>query len=211
MQGFLNALSKLLELKDAKCVYCGRDIPQPGWVCTVCQPKQEKLQNEKGFYGGFLHVFAYEGVIRKLLHDFKYNDMPYLGAFMAEKMYAFLLENEVRFDLITFVPIHPRRLAWRGFDQAEILAGYLSVQTGKSSRPLLRRVRDTAPQFDLARGERQKNVKGAFAPLKKENLSGTTLLLIDDVRTTGATLFACEKVLAAMGATVISFTFAKEN
>jgi competence protein ComFC len=211
MEGFSNAFLKLFELKDAKCVYCGRDVPEPGWVCAACRPKQEKLKNKNGFHGSCLHAFDYAGIIRKLLHDFKYNDMPYRGAFMAKKMYTCLLENEVHFDLITFVPIHPRRLAWRGFDQSEVLAGYLSAQTGKMHRPLLRRVRDTAPQFDLAREERQKNVKGAFAPLGKEDLTGQTLLLIDDVRTTGATLFACEKVLEKLGATVISFTFAKEN
>jgi competence protein ComFC len=211
MADFLGALKKLITLEDAKCVYCGRDVPRPGSVCGACRPKQERLLNKNGFFGGTLHVFAYEGIVRKLIHNFKYNDMPYLGAFMAEKMVAFLAENQIKFSLITFVPIHENRLAWRGFDQSEMLANYLSGETGIPCRALLVRSRDTVPQFDLAREDRQKNVKGAFTPREKSDLSGKIVLLVDDVCTTGATFAACEKVLRKMGARVIPFAFAREN
>lgn len=211
MADFLGSLKKLITLEDAKCVYCGRDVPHPGSVCTVCGIKQEPLLNQNGFYGGILYVFAYQGIIRKLIHNFKYNDMPCLGVFMAEKMVACLVENGIKFDLVTFVPIHKNRRAWRGFDQSEVLANYLGAQTGTACRALLSRSRDTVPQFDLAREERLKNVKNAFAAREKADLSGRTVLLVDDVCTTGSTFAACEKVLRKMGARVIPFAFAREN
>jgi ComF family protein len=211
MADFLGALTRLVTIEDAKCVYCGRDVPQPGSVCAACHLKQERLWNHNGFFGGLLYVFAYEGIVRKLIHNFKYDDMPYLGAFMAAKMHAFLLKNQIGFDLITFVPIHEKRLAWRGFDQSEMLANYLGAQTGTPCLSLLRRVRDTVPQFDLARTERLKNVKGAFAPAQKTDLSGKKVLLVDDVCTTGATFSACERILFKMGAVVLPFAFAREN
>jgi len=211
MAGFLSAFKKIVSLEDAKCVYCGRDVPQPGTVCAACLPKLERLRNKNGFWGAILYVFEYEGIVRKLVHNFKYNDMPYLGAYMAGQMRGFLLENKIEFNLITFVPIHKNRLAWRGFDQSETLADYLSAQTGIPSRALLSRVRDTTPQFGLARDQRQKNVKGAFVPLEKINLSGRKILLVDDVCTTGATVSACGKVLEKMGALVLPFAFAREN
>jgi ComF family protein len=211
MADLLAVLQNLFILKDAQCVYCGRDVPQPGQVCAACRPKAERLENHNGFYGGLLYVFTYEGVVRSLIHRFKYDDMPCLGAFMAEGMKNCLQENRVEADVVTHVPIHPRRMAWRGFDQSEILAKELSCRTDIPFRALLSRIKDTRPQFDLERKQRETNVKGAFAPLQKEDLSGKKVLLVDDVCTTGATFRACEKVLSKMGATVILLAYAREN
>ena len=211
MAGFLDAVKKLITLKDAKCVYCGRDIPQPGWTCADCRPKEQNLRNQSGFFGGILYVFVYEGIVRALIHRFKYDDMPSLGAYMASGMQICLKENGVTADLITFVPIHPARRAWRGFDQSETLARQLSVLTGIPCMALLKRVRNTRPQFDLAREQRMQNVKGAFERAEKIDLAGKKVLLIDDVCTTGATFAACGKVLSKMGATVVLFAYAREN
>lgn len=210
MADFLGALAGLFALKGAKCVYCGRDIPS-GDVCGGCSPKQETLLNKKGFYGNLLYVFNYDGVVRKLIHDFKYNDMPYLGAFMAAKMYDCLTEMQVVCDLVTFVPVHQNRLKWRGFDQSEMLAGYLSAQLGVPYKRLINRARDTAPQFELGREERKVNVKGAFCAAEALQLAGKRVLLVDDVCTTGATIRECAGILEKAGAVVIPFTFAREN
>ncbi len=210
MADFLGTLSNLFSLKGAKCAYCGRDIPA-GSVCGNCGGQEEALFNKKGFLGSLLYVFDYGGVVRKMIHNFKYNDMPYLGAYMAAKMHERLLELRVDFDLITFVPVHENRLRWRGFDQAEMLAGYLSAQTGVPYQKLLSRTRDTVPQFDLGREERKKNVKGAFCAAGPLDLAGKKVLLVDDVCTTGSTLRECAGILEKAGATMVLFTFARES
>lgn len=210
MADFFGALAGLFSLKGSRCVYCGRDIPS-GSVCGGCSKQEELMRNKKGFLGNLLYAFDYGGVVRKLIHNFKYNDMPYLGAYMAARMHVCLEEAHVNFDLITFVPVHENRLRWRGFDQAEMLASYLSAQTGKPYKKLLMRARDTAPQFDLGRDERKVNVKGAFCAAEPLRLKGKKVLLIDDVCTTGSTLRECAGILVKAGAVVIPFTFAREN
>ena len=210
MAGFLEALGGLFSQKGFRCVYCGRDVPS-GSVCGACNAQEERLRNKKGFRGNLLYVYDYDGIVRKLIHNFKYNDMPYVGAYMAAQMVACLQENRVDFDLITFVPVHENRLRWRGFDQAEMLASYLSAQSGVPYKKLLCRARDTEPQFDLGREERKVNVKGAFCAAGPLQLAGEKVLLLDDVCTTGSTLRECASVLEKAGAVVIPFTFAREN
>lgn len=210
MADFLGALAGLFSLKGFRCVYCGRDVPS-GSVCSGCGLQEEVLRNKKGFYGNLLYVFGYDGIVRRLIHNFKYNDMPYVGGYMAEKMYACLQEMQIQFDLITFVPVHENRLKWRGFDQAEMLASYLSAQTGVPYKKLLLRARDTPPQFDLGREERKINVKGAFRAAEPLHLAGKKVILIDDVCTTGSTLRECARILEKAGAVVIPFAYAREN
>jgi competence protein ComFC len=211
MPDFLGILSKLIVVKNAKCVYCRRDVPGPEEVCPACLKKQEQLLNKTGFYGNYLYVFEYSGIVRKLIHNFKYNDMPFLGVYMAARMAAYLNAADVKFDLITYVPIHENRLKWRGFDQSEMLAGYLGAEMGIPCKRLLRRTRDTVPQFDLSRKERQKNMKGAFCAEGKLSLKGKKVLLIDDVCTTGSTIDACSAILEKSGAVVLPFTYSFEK
>ncbi len=211
MADFLGTLSRLIELKNAKCVYCRRDIPGPDEVCPACLQKQGRLLNKTGFFGNYLYVFEYKGIVRKLIHNFKYNDMPYLGVYMAARMASYLNAAAAHFDLITYVPIHENRLQWRGFDQSGMLANYLSAQTGVPCRNLLKRTRDTVPQFDLSRAEREKNVKGAFCAQGTLSLKHTKVLLVDDICTTGATLKACAKILEKAGAVVLPFAYARET
>jgi ComF family protein len=103
--------------------------------------------------------------------------------------------------LVMPVPLHPRRLRKRGFNQSLILARYLEKVSGLSLDYLsLRRVRDTPPQAALERDERQKNVKKAFAVKAPAAVKGRTILLVDDVSTTGSTLHACATALMGAGA-----------
>ena len=114
-------------------------------------------------------------------------------------------------ELVCPVPLHPRRQRERGFNQSELLARSLAAHFGAELAPhLLARVRDTAPQIDLPRAERQANVRGAFAVPKPEKAAGKSVLVVDDVFTTGATLRECARVLRRAGASrVLIFTLAR--
>ncbi len=99
------------------------------------------------------------------------------------------------------VPLHPLRLAERGYNQAALLARPLARDLGASFEPLaLRRTRDTAQQATLARNERLTNVENVFAVRDRSIVEGRRVLLVDDVRTTGATLRECKRVILASGA-----------
>ena len=104
-------------------------------------------------------------------------------------------------DLIVPVPLHARRARERGFNQAGVLARELGklrgipVETG-----VLRKVRNAPPQTSLERAGRRTSVRGAYRAARPERVRGRTVLLVDDVYTTGSTLRECAAVLAAAGA-----------
>jgi ComF family protein len=111
-------------------------------------------------------------------------------------------------DLLTPVPLHPRRLRRRGFNQALLLA---QAFTGvRLSRDALIRVRHTPPQTGLNPKERHHNVKGAFAVARPQEVAGKHVCLVDDVFTTGATVRECARTLRQAGAhTVTVLTVAR--
>jgi ComF family protein len=104
-------------------------------------------------------------------------------------------------DVLVAVPLHPRRLRERGFNQAALLAQELASRADRPCCPdaLVRRL-DTAPQAGLSAAERRRNVRAAFAVRRKASVHGRTVTLVDDVVTTGATALACGRELLAAGA-----------
>ncbi|MBA4358032.1 MAG: hypothetical protein C0405_09950, partial [Desulfovibrio sp.] len=108
-----------------------------------------------------------------------------------------------RCELLVPVPLHPRRLAWRGFNQSRELARLVARRRGLPIRQeALARVRRTVPQMELDRSERAENIRGAFAA-RPDLLSGRTALLVDDIMTTGSTLEECARMMLASGATAV--------
>lgn len=103
-------------------------------------------------------------------------------------------------DLVTWVPIHPRKLKLRGYNQAELLAKALSFNLGLPCMDLLSKKKETKPQSKLNREERLKNILGVFEPKPSIMVFGKRILLVDDVITTGATASECARVLKKMGA-----------
>ena len=112
-------------------------------------------------------------------------------------------------DLIVPVPLHPSRVAERGYNQSTLLADVLSPAVGVPMvEEVLVRQKATLPQVTLGRLERQQNVRGAFAC--RGDVAGQRIVLIDDVCTTGATLEACAAALRSRGAaSVWGFTLAR--
>jgi ComF family protein len=118
---------------------------------------------------------------------------------MTEGLYRYW--DPKRLDLLIPVPLHKQRLRERGFNQALLLVKELSHRTGIPYRKrILQKVRPTLPQVNLSGVEREKGVRGSFEIVRKEELEEKTILLVDDVYTTGATVNECSKVLLAAGA-----------
>ena len=107
-------------------------------------------------------------------------------------------------DLIVPVPLHPKRLRWRGFNQSLLLARQVSRLYEVPIDPfVLCRDRETAPQTQLTEDERRRNVRGAFAIQTGKSLKGKGVLLVDDVYTSGATVNECSRALIRGGAKVV--------
>lgn len=142
-------------------------------------------------------------VIRDLIHRVKYNREFWitrcLGKFLTAGLDDPRLSGQT-FDGIVPVPLHPKRLREREFNQAALLARHLSQNSGIPLRNVLLRNRYTNTQTALDRRERRQNLRNAFSARKNTNVTDQNLLLIDDVLTTGSTLDACAAVLLEMGA-----------
>jgi ComF family protein len=115
------------------------------------------------------------------------------------------------YDLIVPVPLHFDRLRWRGFNQSLILARAIGQAWHIETVPfVLTRTRATIPQTQLSESERRENVRGAFMVVTLQRLAGKTILLVDDVYTSGATAEECAKTLRRGGAEAVDvFTLAR--
>lgn len=141
--------------------------------------------------------------LRQVVHRFKYGRQASLGQplgrLMAEACRPWFTLPDL--DLVVPVPLHPRRLRWRGFNQSVLLGREVGRAWGVRLDPfVLTRRKETAPQSSLALKERHPNVRGAFAVAPRRSVEGKRLLLVDDVHTTGATVNECARVLMRSGA-----------
>jgi ComF family protein len=161
---------------------------------------------------GIRSVFRFEGTVRQAVFSFKYKNVKALAAPLAQLMEEYLQANPLPADALVPVPLHPRRVRQRGYNQSSLLAGELSklALLPLVEGPLVR-LKNTPPQTRTKSAEeRQSNVAGAFF-CRDQRLEGRRILLIDDVCTSGATLNACAAALKAAGVTSVwGLTLARE-
>lgn len=204
--------SVLNVLVPAHCVGCGTG---GSYICTACLTGAKRPLPEPSPEGGLLAdiltAFAYEGVVRTAVQHLKYRGVRALAPEMARPMARELaLAVPPPFTIVP-VPLHARRLRERGFNQAELLAREVAQVLGAPlSSGALRRTVDTSSQVAATtRPERLRNVRGAFDAVRP--LDGT-VVLVDDVMTTGATLSSAAQALRSGGALqVYGLTFAHEE
>ena len=181
-------------IADPQCACCGMPFAaQLGAdaLCGACLASQP-------IYASARAAMAYGDVVRPMVARFKYQDQTHHAAHYAGWMARAGAELLRQSDLLVPVPLHPRRLWQRRFNQSALLAQHLAARLDKLVLPEgLLRIRNTPPQANLPRAERLENVKGAFRVNHRyaEQLRGKTVELIDDVMTTGATIDACAKAL----------------
>jgi competence protein ComFC len=180
-----------IDLKTC-CQRCGYPDVATGSKCPRCS-------EWTGSGISIRSAFVFSGPIRQSILRMKYR-----GEFARATWHAHHLEDVVRgagwngLDAIAAVPLHPRKLRKRGFNQSDKLAVAICERMGVTVRQPLVRVRETASQTSLGRDERQANVADAFSC--SPDIAGMSILLVDDVATTCATLLACAEACLAAGA-----------
>lgn len=144
-------------------------------------------------------AFYFEGPLREAIHCLKYDHVQRMAAPLGDLLAHYMQQYPLPADAIIPVPLHPRRLAERGFNQSELLARRLAALHGLPILAAgLARRRDTAHQVGLDAQARRENVRDAFV-WAHNGPPPARVLLIDDVLTTGATLGACAHALRAAG------------
>ena len=193
-------LAKIPLKMEQVCPICEKNITPDGRVCFSCQ-KKSQLE-------GLLVASTYQNkVVANAVHYFKYRFIENLSAPLGKIMIKSFWESSLSLpDAIIPVPLHKRRLRWRGFNQASLIANYLSHNLAPGLKiavlhEALARNRYTHPQMEIKDYSRRKNnMENAFGVKDKVNIKGKSILLVDDIATTGSTLFECAKVLKKNGA-----------
>jgi ComF family protein len=223
------ACDQALGRKSVFCPACATSIVRatpPRRAITACGGTDAGASDE----GIVVHGFAqYGGAVADALRRLKYGDRPDLahplGALLRRATRqarataqddavpledGSLNDGRLNFgpldcDLVVPVPLHPRRLAERGYNQAALLARQVQPELGAPlSTSMLLRVIDTPAQAKLSRTARAQNLRGAFVVVRPERLRDKRVVLVDDIATTGATLAACATALRHAGAASVA-------
>lgn len=188
---------KLPYVTEPACMRCGRPVfSEQDEFCSSCS--QQTFRYERGFA-----VFTYDDVMQQAVADFKYRNRRELAEFFAEEL-ADVFQTKM-YDLgaevFVPVPVHKARKRYRGYNQAEVLCKLLARQTGIPMRELLRRDRKTAPQKELDAADRLRNLEQAISlePEEQGCKLPKTVVLVDDIYTTGSTAEACTRILLRAG------------
>lgn len=190
------------------CYLCEKRSPNSA-TCANCQHKTQ--------LNGIIVAGKWEDdLLKKLIYEYKYRFIKDIGKELCKTLIEYLNLNKNRLlnidnhtlplqhlkelanpPIISFVPLHPKRKLWRGFNQAELLAQELSKHFYWPVADLLLKAKNITPQAEIRRqSDRKINIKNAFSPKKPLlSLKNKTIIIIDDVCTTGATLEECAKAL----------------
>ncbi len=202
-------------LQSPMCARCGlmfKSRSGDDHRCSDCLARP-------GHYGLARAVGIYAGGMMDLVHRLKYQQrlalVPPMGRMLRDTYRRYWAARPT--DLVIPIPLHPRRLRRRGFNQADLLLRAWLKSADQAGPPgpargarILVRIRATPPQTGLKRGERRRNIRGAFKVVAREAIRKQRLLLVDDVFTTGATVEEAARVLLAAGAASVDvLTFAR--
>ena len=200
------------------CGFCNKICKNE--LCNKCKMKiiQHQIdiviKPENKYFKELISILKYEGIIRDKILQYKFEDTAYIYKTFAK----IVLKNKKvcgllkKYDIIIPVPIHKKRKLQRGYNQTQLIAKEISKNIDiKLCNNVLVKNKNTIAQSKLNKNKRKQNIKGAFKALNVQNIQGKSVLLFDDIYTTGSTANECSKILKEAGAkTVGVLTIAKD-
>ena len=188
---------KLIKIVPPLCIKCSKPIDYASdCLCPDCNVYEKSFEAAKS-------PFSYEGIIKECIYNFKYYNKPYFYKFCGNLLLRYMNEiNYTNFDFITSVPLHKSKMRTRGYNQSQLLAKYMSDKLSIPYADVLKRTVKTTKQSQQSKDERKKNLKGAFAvkyPHTNTKIKNRSVLLVDDVYTTGSTADECSNTLLNFG------------
>ena len=175
------------------CAHCGRQTLAPEPYCSTCAEKLTAIDRARS-------VFTYKEPISYLIQNLKYENHRYLVDYFRQRIKLLYLQNYFNADYVIGVPMTDKSLKKRGYNQSELLARALSEDVNVSYLDCVEKIKDTKRQAKLGRSDRLKNLKGAFKVKDKKLIKDKTLVIVDDVTTTGATAQTIAERLKSAGA-----------
>lgn len=192
------------------CSKCLSSCENVALICPVCFESSLNGSTHKSCKNlekldGLISCKLYDSVVGRAIGIFKYS-----FAFDMTKEIGEILVSNINIrelitnsDILTFVPIHRKRFNWRGFNQSQLLAKYVSFKFKNILfMPVVRKTKSSKPQAKLSKKERERNISGLFAVINEAGLKfrDKKVVIVDDVFTTGATLHEIAKILKQNGA-----------
>ncbi|WP_313339415.1 ComF family protein [Sedimentibacter sp.] len=187
---------KIKKIVPPVCVKCSKPInyDKSTELCQECGGDERYFEISKSLY-------AYEGVIKNAIYNYKYYNKPYFYKLFGNLITDFInKENYLNYDYIVSVPLHRSKLRKRGYNQSELLARHISNSLSIPYIDALKRIKRTKKQSEKSKEERRKNLKDAFLiKASSDKIINRSVLLVDDIYTTGSTVNECSKALITYG------------
>ena len=208
-----------------RCMVCGRDVfdglgfcpdcakevvYNNGKICKRCGVGLEGAEDfcgncafDKIYFDRAYSVFSYEGAVQKAILSMKFNNLGSYAMVFAKYLIFLARKQELQYDIVTFAPMSAKSKRKRRYNQAQLLAQYFCSLQDKDGLLVeaIVKTKETEAQERLSKADRETNLIDAFAA--NADVNGKRVLVIDDVKTTGATLNECAKVLKEAGATAV--------
>ena len=187
-----------------KCILCRRVLRRTEIdLCTACRQDVELASGKRKFQflDSMTAIWYYEENVRRSIVRYKFYGARYLARNFGRQLAMRVLQEDLEYDLITWVPVSRWRKFRRGYDQVELLARYTGRELGRRPLRCLKKTRNNRKQSTLRdAAQRRANVLGVYRVTDPELVAGKKILLLDDVLTTGATAGECSRVLLTAGA-----------
>lgn len=171
-------------------------------ICALCLQRDCRCSLQREGMGRAAAAFAYEGLPKEAVQAMKFRDRKSYGEHLAWHLAQRIQANPLlpQAQGIAFMPMSRRKKRKRGYNQAEVLARHLSRYLGLPLYPVLVTLRETKTQHELSAAARKHNLDGAYGAVNQQLIQGKTLILVDDVITTGSSMGEAGKVLLQAGA-----------
>ena len=221
-------ISELFFPSNYRCILCGEELDHNtlysicddcmnklpfnnGKVCLRCSEPLGSMANyclhckkTKPYFTKNISLFLYEYPINKVIRQLKYDNKKYLSSTFSNMIAGEISKMDVKFDMVIPVPLYFKRQKIRGYNQSELLAESLNTKLGiEINTEALVKIKNTRTQANLTRAERMENLRDEFSVPDKKIVKGKTILLVDDVFTTGTTINECSKTLIEAGAKAV--------
>lgn len=203
MSRIVSSFDRLLFPTGYRCLICGAEtvLPDDG-ICEDCRASVSRCPSPvcPSELDGLWVSYLYESVIREAMHRFKYSGCVWLAPLLVRYI---ALPDDFAPDAVVPVPMHPFKQWRRRYNPPEALAEALRLRYPSlpEARPYLKKTRRTVSQTRLSKEERAENAKNRY--FAAQQLNGLSVLLVDDVTTTGSTLNACASALRLAGASKV--------
>ena len=184
--------------KDGLCPKCNLELKKQAEVNILQKEEIEENIKKEKYFEELMYIFKYEGQVRKLILDYKFNEKSYLY----KTFVNFLLKNEKifenikKYDKIIPVPISKKRNKERGYNQSRLIAEEIANKTNlELVNNCLIKTKNIIEQSKLNKEDRQQNIQGVYSLQNERLITKQKILLVDDIYTTGSTVNECCKIL----------------